>query len=159
MSVIEREWVALEEATKMLGKSAKTVERLVACGELRSKLEARDGRKPQRLYHAGHLQRIKEQAIPAPAAEPKRALLPAKTTEIAIAPNFVTTLNDVMTKWLNRPESIGVREKLWLSLEEAQQYSGLSRNMLLDLCREGRVVACKSGGWRIRRASLEEFEG
>lgn len=153
VSVIAREWVPLVEAMKALGKSQKTIERLIAAGELRSQLEPRAGRKPERMYHAGDLDRIRQHSITVPAAEPKRK------QQLAIASDAVTTVRDVVTRWLDRAERVGVRERLWLNLEEAQAYSGLARNDLLALCREGKLTARKSGGWRIRRASLEEFAG
>lgn len=159
LSVIAREWINLEQATAQLGKSPKTIERLVSAGHLRSRLEPREGRKPERLYHSGDLERIKAEAIPAPAAEPKRAIVPAKTQELTISPHTVTTLNDVMTRWLNRDQAVGVREKLWLNLDEAHAYSGRSKRWLLVMCREGKLTAQKDGGWKIRRASLEAFAG
>lgn len=159
--VLEKEWVPLKQAMALLGKSQKTIERLVNAEQLRSKLEPREGRKPERLYHAGDLDRIKQEAIPAPASEPRRALLPARaTTEIAISSDTVTKLDDVMTRWLNRPAPpISIREKLWLTLDEAAELSGLPRSAVADFAAEGRITAMKRGAWFIHRASLEAFAG
>ncbi len=157
VSVLPQEWVPIHEAMRQLEKSAKTVERLVNAGHLRSKLTPREGKKPERLYHAGDLDRIKQEAIPAPANEPRRSLVPDKTTAIGLSPQTVTTLTDIVARCLDRP--ITVREKLWLTLDEARAYSGRSRQKLLQWCRNGKVIAERDGGWRIYRESLESCRG
>jgi excisionase family DNA binding protein len=160
VSVLTKEWLTLPEATQHLGKSEKSIERLLKAQELRSRLENREGRKPQRLYHAGDLERIKHEAIPASAVEPTRALAPAKPLEIAIGTNTVTTIHDVMTKWLDRGATIGMRERFWLTLAEAAEVSGIPRTYVKRLCEEGKIVSVRFGrAWRVRRASLEAFEG
>jgi excisionase family DNA binding protein len=47
--------------------------------------------------------------------------------------------------------------KLYLTLEEAAQYSGLSRNYLQKLVAEERLTAVDDGGLKIRRADLESL--
>ena len=44
---------------------------------------------------------------------------------------------------------------MFLNLAEAVEYSGLSRAWLLREIQEGRLEAMKTGGWRIRRSTLE----
>jgi excisionase family DNA binding protein len=58
-----------------------------------------------------------------------------------------------------RRPRVGVTEKLWLSLDEAAAYSGLSKADLYRLVQDGKLQGRKSPGWKIRRASLEAFEG
>jgi hypothetical protein len=144
-ALITREWVGMDEAEILLGKSQKTVERLAAAGELRSMLEPREGRKPQRVYHAGDLQRIKQENIRSQQPEPKQPRLLAAPA----VPNAVATF-DVLTK------------KLWLSLEEAAAYSGFSESALRGMIEQQAVAALKAGphgAWCIRRKSLEGFAG
>jgi excisionase family DNA binding protein len=47
--------------------------------------------------------------------------------------------------------------KLYLTLEEASEYSGLSRNYLQKLVAEERLTAVDDGGLKIRRADLESL--
>ena len=45
--------------------------------------------------------------------------------------------------------------RLYLTLEEASDYSGLSYEYLVQLVQEQRLTAVDDGGWKIRRADLE----
>jgi hypothetical protein len=155
VAVLAHEWVSLEHAIKQVGKSERSIQRLAAAGDLRWKLD--DGTR-QRLYHAGDLERIKEQGIQAGREEPQRALAPRASAPLALAPDVISLVRDIAAR-ITAPPSLAPSEKLWLNLEEAQTYAGLSRNRLLGLCREGKLTAMKDGGWKIRRASLEAFEG
>ena len=94
-ALIAREWVGMDEAEILLGKSQKTVERLAAAGELRSMLEPREGRKPQRMYHAGDLQRIKQENVRSQQPEPKQPrLLAAPSVQNTVATFDVLTKKD-----------------------------------------------------------------
>jgi len=53
---------------------------------------------------------------------------------------------------LPRPYSI---PRLYLTLEEASDYSGLSAEYLVQLVQEQRLTAVDDGGWKVRRADLE----
>lgn len=159
VSVVEREWVPLEQATAKIGKSARTIERLMHAGHLRSRLEPRPRSKPQRMYHAGDLDRIQKESIPAPATEPQRALVRQAPVprQLAISSDAVTAMRDVLAGWRNQ---VSAREKLWLSLREAPSLSGLSRKYLRDACDSERLEHIKDGrSIRVRRASLEAFAG
>lgn len=154
-TLLPSEWLTLEEAVRILGKSAKTLERLVRSGALASKLEPRAGRKAERLYEAAGVQKLKQE--PPPRAAPQALTVrPKAETALAVPQDF---LRDALGQFVNHRDRVGIREKLWLSIEEAGLYSGLCRNHLLRLCREEKLVAVKSPGWRIRRASLEAFAG
>jgi excisionase family DNA binding protein len=47
--------------------------------------------------------------------------------------------------------------KLYLTLEEASDYSGLSYEYLVQLVQEQKLTAVDDGGWKIRRADLESL--
>lgn len=152
--VLGKEWQTLDEAVEYLGKSPKTIERLVSAEILRSRLEPREGRKAQRLYHAGDLERVKTEAISAPQPEPKEK----KTTqEVA---TLTPALADVAARWLDRAEK--PEPKPWLTLLEASERSGLTTAYLRRVIREGKIVAVPGGPFgqlRVSRASLGAFAG
>lgn len=160
VSILELEWIPLEEATAKIRKSARTIERLMHAGHLRSRLEPRARSKPQRMYHAGDLDRIQKESIPAPAVEPQRALVrkaPALGQQLAIPPDAVTAMRDMLAGWRNQ---VSAREKLWLSLREASMLSGLSRKYLRRACEQKTLEHIKDGrSVRVRRTSLEAFAG
>jgi excisionase family DNA binding protein len=61
-----------------------------------------------------------------------------------------------------KPAELRLTEKLWLSLEEAAALTGFSESFLARNVEQGTIAAVKGGpheSWRIRRASLEAFEG
>jgi excisionase family DNA binding protein len=156
-TVIAREYVDLKEAAKLLGKSTKTVERLHVKGELRGRLERREGRKDARTYHAGDLERIKAEHIPSSRIPPGAGLRPAKTAELAIPEKTGIILKE-LARFFQQPAAPAP----WLSLKEAAEVSGLSESYLRGLIDTEELVAFKAGphgAWRIRRASLEEWDG
>lgn len=151
LTLLSSEWLTLEEAMRALGKSRKTIERLVASQELKSQLEERQGRKSERVYSAEDVERLKRQ----PATQ---ALAPRQQVQLAL-PELGKEIGSAIRELADQPERVGITLKLWLSLEEATLYSGLAKRDVLKLARDGRIVARKSGGWKILRKSLEAFEG
>jgi hypothetical protein len=170
-----REWLPLSDATRALGKSQTTIERLVAAEELRSKLEPRPGRKPERVYHAGDIERLMNNPTLSHATQQKTMALALPDT----LSDSLRRLLDVIAQQAaerkaeadrkaesERKPSVSISEKLWLTLGEAADYSGLARADLLKLCRTAdpnslapSLTVRKSGGWKILRKSLEAFEG
>lgn len=169
----KEDWVPSETAMKQLGKSERSVQRLAAAGHLRWKLEPLTKR---RLYHAGDLQRVKEEGIRTQAEEP-RAIAPRAMTPLILAPEamaFIKTQIEAFRAARNSERQVDltavpIREKLWLSLEEASEYSGLSMRFLRDSIVEPKyhqpgenlagIRVGRGGSWRIQRASLEAFAG
>jgi hypothetical protein len=163
-----REWLPLSEALELLGVSGRTLDGMTQRDEIRSTLEPRPGRKPERMYRAGDVERVarerREGEYKPQSGNSRNALsavsagLPART-EVALAvPDKLSAFFDRLLQF--QAES-AVSKKLWLSLDEAAAYSGLARADLLELCRqeEPPFDVRKSGGWKIRRASLEEYAG
>lgn len=167
VTVLQRDWLDAAQAVKLLGKSERSLRRLVQGGHLRSK-RTEDGT----VYHGGDLERIKADGVPASrvgaeAGEEPRRRVPGDTrhggevarSEVALA------VPDKLTEFFERIVAIqaatAATSKLWLSLDEAAAYSGLARADLLELCRQEKPPfdVRKSGGWKIRRASLEEYAG
>lgn len=170
-----REWLTREEAKQRLAKSDATLDRLVAAGRLNSKLEPRPGRKPERLYHAGDVERLAVEKEEAPLTHAA-----AKSTALVLSHEAVSFIKEQIAEFraarngetqIARP--VPITEKLWLSLDEAVEYSGLAKSDLLQVCQRslreqernlyqqqpGNLIVRKSGGWKILRKSLEAFEG
>lgn len=165
-------YVSRERAIEILEKSETSIERLVRTGEIASRLFPAPGRRPIRYYTEESLTKFKELEERKIAARPPSQLVKtvialkqqrhaeAEPTSLALAvPDAaVNTLRELVERWL-APKPVPLTEKLWLSLDESVELSGLARTDLLSLIAKGSVSARKSGGWRIRRASLEAFEG
>lgn len=155
-----------------LGKGAKTVERLVKGGELRSKWVPRPGMKPERVYSAEDLMKLKE----AHAKRRERTALaipirpPQQTDRLALVmKEFMERINMRVDRLqlqateaavaAAEPAPVRITEKLWLSLKEAIAYSGLAGADLIQQAKDGKITSRKSAGWRFLRRSLEAFEG
>jgi predicted DNA-binding transcriptional regulator AlpA len=150
--MMSREWLTLAETVQKLGKSQSTIERWVGNGALRSKQEPRQGRKPERLYSAADIERLASQVQ---QANTRSIALAKPPSQLTIAPDAISALRDVMMEWRKPP-------KLWLSLEEAAAYSGLSESHIIGCVDTGHIIGRKAGpygAWRIHRASLEEYDG
>src|SRR5579875_249373 len=120
-----REWIPLKEVVERLGKSETTVLRLVQSKQLQSKLEPREGRKPERMYHAGDVERLAREAEERPLTQ----ALAARPTALMLAPDFANATAAIAERFLE-PRPVSVTSKLWLSLDEAVEYSGLAKSDL-----------------------------
>jgi len=164
VTVVPGEWLTTEETMRELGKSRRTVQKLAQRKQLRWKLQPRHGRaRPERLYRAEDVERVAREApVPAPSAAVATVKRP---TPAGLGP-VLKRLNAAASLAIE-PARVRITEKLWLSLGEAQELSGLARTDLVRECRraaEGRrngqaLIVRKSGGWKILRKSLEQFEG
>lgn len=153
-----RDWLTMGETIAALGKSASTVERLVGSGRIKSQLEPRPGRKPERMYSAGDVERLKQQddERSGNVSVPFRRA-PQGPTQLAISADTVSSIREMLTEWKNPP-----KPKLWLNLEEACAYSGLGVSALLAAVAEGKIAGGKygpHGALAVHRASLEEYRG
>jgi excisionase family DNA binding protein len=54
---------------------------------------------------------------------------------------------------------VPITQKAYLTLDEAVEYSGLTKSYLLMLIRQSRLLAVKTGGWRVSRRSVESLGG
>lgn len=148
-----------------LQKSETSIERLVRTKELESKLFPAPGRRPIRYYNAASVQAYKELEDRREAARPPSQLNwkakgePKEPTALALAvpEAAASTLRELLERWLSAKPAVPLTEKLWLSLDESVELSGLARTDLLSLIAQGALNARKSGGWKIRRESLQAF--
>lgn len=153
-------WLTLAEALESLGKSQSTLERLVGSRQIASRLEKRPGRKPERLYKAEDIARLRAgegSHVTTREVSPSVKKLTAGEGASAV----ISSLDAVMTKWGEGQGSrVAIREKLTLTIAEASAYSGFGVAYLIGLIDTGKVRALKAGpngSWVIVRRSLEEY--
>lgn len=46
----------------------------------------------------------------------------------------------------------------WLTLQEAAEYTGLSKPLLLRCIKAGKLIAVKDGRWKIKRVALDKLD-
>lgn len=155
------EWIPQDEACERLGKSSKTLERLTLTKDIATKMEPVEGRKPRRVFYAPHVEKVasafsaKRKVRVANALSPPSALISTAQATEAIH-LLVQTLREHTTIPKPSPATL----QLWLTIEQAAEYSGLSRADLKGLAASGALQSRKSGrGLRIRRVSLDNYNG
>lgn len=143
-------YVSKSEALRVLEKkSDSSLESYVQRGLIESTLVPRPGRKSERVYLLDSLAALKKNGRLNKQADPENPQKPRLPSRLELA------LPDGLLASLARPR----RPKLWLTLKEARDYSGLSKRKLYELIQEEKLVALKDRGWKIRAKSLEEFAG
>lgn len=151
----------LAEALKILPVNDSTIERMVRDGRLRSGRIARDRRKPQRVYLIEDLERQAKEKKARETLRPRDLAAPRSSAK----PDAIAALMALLERLLPQQQQLAApaappaAPRLWLSLDEAAEFSGLAKCDLLDLCQANVLIARKSGGWKIQRKSLREFAG
>ena len=131
--------------------SEKTIERLARKGEIRRETRKRPGVRPSPVYSPEGLGRVKKAQVPQVVVMPPRAEaggVPALAPRVEL-PSFLQSL-------VNGAD-VPLRDKLFLNVKEAVRFSGLPESTIRRLLRTGKLPGVKAGGWRIRRADLEEL--
>lgn len=182
VAVISGDSLTIAEAARELDKSERSIERLVAAGKLDSRIETSSGRRVRRIT-AASLERFREaqallRADPPPTDShvvPTRNVGPggsdSRRTEVALAvPDALSSFFERIMKLQEFAAKVNAetaaeraaQEKLWLTIDEAAAYSGIAQSCLRELIAAGQIEALRIGAhraWRIRRVSLEAFQG
>ena len=127
------DWFTKSQAAAFLQLSEKTIERLAAKGDLRRASRKRPGVRPLVVYHPDDLQQQQ------PALVPRADLLPSLLQNLL-------------------PSDLPLRDKLFLTVKEAARFAGLPQATIRRLIHAAAIPAVKAGGWRIRRADLEQID-
>jgi hypothetical protein len=160
-------WPTMSEAKEQLQVSERSMWRYAKTGAIQIRKRPRPGKRAENVCNPRDIARLMPSDVHVMPAETKAITIrrPApKTWEGALEralDRLVTVLVPAEPKGIAapRPDTMPIAKKLWLSLDEAAEYSGLARADLLMLCRTEMLTTRKSGGWKILRKSLEEFEG
>jgi hypothetical protein len=155
-------WPSKFDLVKDLGLSERTLERKIAAGELRREFRNVPGRKPISIIHPEDAAKLKAETLEA---------IPAEKSEVARKPpqgdmsSLVAALTDAFVAALSKAPQFQLSAppkapptKLWLSLKEALEYSGLPEDYLKEKCEDRTIDAFRrsvKGRWYVRRESLE----
>lgn len=176
------DWVVAMEAAMRIGCSTRTIERLARAGKLEQRLRPRAGSPPVAVYNPADVARLAAERRPAPrpfvlgAVQEEhgngRTHTPTSTHMQTRAPaslglpaeDLIRGLAVLLSKALQSPPSPPVSERVaetvFLTVEEAAAYSGLTPRDLRRAVRTGELPARHHGRrdwrtWRIRRKDLE----
>lgn len=166
MSPDIEQWPTDEAAAAILGTSSKTIHRYAAKKWIEMRKRQRPGKKPENVCNPLDIEKLKPPPhVMAADRFGEVENLSLATTEGKLT--FAYLFNELLRS--NAPPQPLPPPAPWITLEEAADYSGLSRTYLRDSCvgpehyKEGENLLGIRGGprgaLRIRRASLEAFQG
>ena len=145
------DWKTKEEAAQLLQIGFKTVERYARAKKLRRKYRRIPGRRPLPVYHPEDIDRISRETIPlAPVEPPPSQALTRRLDPAAFLSALIENSN-------GQPPKVRLSEKLYLTLNEASEYTGLSKTLLRRKIHDEELPALKDGGFKLRRRDLENL--
>lgn len=119
----------------------------------------RHGLKPENVFNPGDIERLQPKAHVMPPDLPSPT---AESTQLAprgVGDSVLAIIRTIATAIETERQNVE-KPRLWLTLEEAAEVSGLRKSYILDRARAGIIDSVRGGphgALRIRRASLETF--
>jgi excisionase family DNA binding protein len=157
-----------QEAAQFLDCSVRAVERYVQQGKISVRYEKGKTRSVA-SFDEVELERFKEElerSLIKPAFDEPRQMSPEPQLELAIfndergevvGVDEIDRLSSII-ELLLKGQSVRVADKLLLTIHEAQELTGLSREYLKDAIASGSLKSKKIGKpWRIKKTDLDSF--
>jgi excisionase family DNA binding protein len=160
-------WLNKQQAADALGVSTKTIEQLAKDKKLQQAYWKRPetGAKVS-VYHPADVERLRKERSPdappfvlPPGAEEQQT----STTALAV-PSMERFFRAIAAAAAGGSESsqnrseVRIAERLYLTIPEAANFSGLPQAHLRRLMKDEKLEALRTGaGWRIRRSDLEKL--
>jgi excisionase family DNA binding protein len=158
-------WLTKPQALSLLGKSDRSLDRLVAARKVQRTTRPREGRSPEPLYNRADLERvtaveafevervdeIERQNKLAVRRPPDEALFAARSV------SELTALVNLVKGGVSAPPPPS--PPLWCTVEAASAMTGLSARLLKRLIQAGKLPALRDGReWKICRSDLHNIE-
>ena len=148
------QWKTKAEAAEILSVSEKTVERMAERGEIGKAERKIPGRRPLPVFDPGDIEKVSQQTL-----KPRSPGFPAPVASTALArisPQDARAMAAAMVGTNLASRAVSTAEKLYLTVPEASEYSGLSKAYIRRLIKTEKLPALKDRGWKIRREHLIE---
>ena len=149
------DWKTLTEAAEILKCSERTIIRMADQKKIQRVQRRVPGRKPLPVYNPADIETIRKDTVelePFPVAK--------QVEELAVAPQTRQRGLDLLAQMFTDRSAaprVPLERKLFLTLIEASEYSGMPRAWILQKIKADELAAIKARGWRIRRADLEQL--
>ena len=150
------DWKTQAEAAEILKCSQKTVGRMAAQKKIQRVLRRVPGRKPMPVFNPDDIEALRAEMVkvePFPVRERGEEKALVRQTR----QRGVDLLAQLLADRISPASAVPVGQKIFLNLKEAAEYSGLPKAWLMREIKSGNIKAMKAGGWRIRRAELEQL--
>ena len=156
------EWKTQSQAAAILGCSEKTIARLAQRKQLQKKMRPNPGRRPTPVYYAADIERVRAEAaqvegFPVPQSRAPEMGLQLPPAPAPAAGAALGAFIEFLAEKRPPAHAVPLRDKVFLTLDEAAAYTGLTRASITRRIKDGTLEAFKDGGWRIRRANLEQL--
>ena len=149
-------WKTQAEAAEILKCSQKTIGRMAAQKKIQRVLRRVPGRKPMPVFNPDDIEVIRAEMVQVEPF-PVRDRGEGKALARLSSQGGVDLLAQLLADRLTPARSVPVEQKVFLNLKEAAEYSGMPKAWLMREIKSGEIKAIKAGGWRIRRADLEQL--
>ncbi len=165
-------WPTKLEAAQRVGVSHKTIERLAQDGKIEVRYRPVPGRRAEPVYNPNDLDRERDRrqpagfVMPADAATETAKSAPAESRALALRrpSDPLAALAEHLAKLAqafpaeDAKPTVPIAQKQWLTLAEAVEYSGLSRQTLIRLIGSKDLPYRRDGkgnAYKVRRRDLE----
>jgi hypothetical protein len=158
-------WYTKHDASNKIGVSTKTIEQFAKAGKIQQVMYKRPSGGPKvAVYEPADVDRLAAERKAESEPPPPPFVMPAgangngaRASARSLARVATTNgdaaaiLHALMTAAQKGSQS---SEKLFLTIPEAAQISGLSEAYIRRACKTEKLAAIKDGGWKIKRAAL-----
>jgi hypothetical protein len=158
-------WLKLEQVMERTEASARSIDRMVAAGNIRKAYRTVANRRPipvfcpedvevvasTRMNPTSVSEMVIERPVPPPEADD-----PGRGAALVRMPDAQPVMQ-ALRGWLDTKASETKLATTYLTLEQAHTLTGLPKSYLLTLAQEGKVKAIRSGAWYFQRRALEEL--
>jgi excisionase family DNA binding protein len=144
------DWPTKFDVADTLGLSLRSIERLIKEEKIRVTHRRIPGRKALTICDPKDIEDIKATVLPVMPAPENGTKALAKVPARA-------NLSDVFQLFTTAMPRVPLEKKLYLTVKEGSEYSGLPQTYLRRLIKEGKLKALSAGGYRVRRADLEKL--
>jgi len=145
------QWIPKQDAADRLGYSYRSLERKIAKLKLRTAQRDVPGRRPIVVIHPDDFERLKASVLPATPAP-----IEEESRELETRPTLPPALRDFAASLLGTLPY--PPRKLFLTLREASEYSGLPQTDLERLIEAGELQAREVRGGRSKMISRRSLE-
>ena len=158
----EADWPTREEAAALLNVSTRTIDRYIREGQIEAAHKRQPGRKFRTVCNPRDLERLKPQTHVMPALELQRQQQTAAIARPPMAgtpplqPQDVAQLLHLMAS-LAAPAPPQASYTRFLTLEQAANYTGLTRAFLERAIEEEQLPAVRDRAWKVRREDLDKL--
>jgi excisionase family DNA binding protein len=153
-------WYTTEEVMSKLRMSQRSVYRLRTEKRIGWARRREKGKQPEPVYNPADVDAIQATLAPAPAlleapAAANGAVATTRPAKAGVQDGFSQFMEFVQRGMA--AQAAVAAPRLFLTIEEASEYSGLSQLCLRRLCKEGAIPSIKDRSVKIPKAGLDAF--